>query len=291
MTHWRRRVRQRRLGVELATRVREESAGARLDEPGAAVAPLPFDLIPDGRGATAAEETAPEVHPTPPSPPSGQDAALAPAEPGGASQAEQDLLLRAAVVAVERGDYRRGEAICREVLTLNPGHGGARRQLATALDRCGDVDRALVELNSCLARDGRDASARIGRAALLGRRGRYLEAEQDLRAVLERDPASAEAYHQLGVVLARKGLWIEALPHLRRAIELDAGRAEAHVSLAEAFNHVDDLPGALQAYQRAVELRPHHARALYGLGIVLDRMNRPAEAALMYRRSREIGTT
>jgi Flp pilus assembly protein TadD len=35
-------------------------------------------------------------------------------------------------------------------------------------------------------------------------------------------------------------------------------------------------------------LRPNDARALYGLGIVLDRMNRPDDAAQMYRRSREL---
>ena len=57
---------------------------------------------------------------------------------------------------------------------------------------------------------------------------------------------------------------------------------------SEALNHVDDLEGALSSYQRAVELRPNDSRALYGLGIVLDRMNRPDDAAQMYRRSREL---
>src|SRR5205807_3241453 len=39
--------------------------------------------------------------------------------------------------------------------------------------------------------------------------------------------------------------------------------------------------------ERAVELEPRNARALHRLGIVLDRLNRPAEATRMYRRSRE----
>jgi len=63
----------------------------------------------------------------------------------------------------------------------------------------------------------------------------------------------------------------------------------AHRSLtpAEALNHVDELDGALAAYERAVELEPRNTRALYGLGIVLDRLNRPDDATQMYRRSRE----
>jgi Flp pilus assembly protein TadD len=90
------------------------------------------------------------------------------------------------------------------------------------------------------------------------------------------------------VVKSRKGLWRDAIPHLRRAIELDSSQASAYCYLGEALNQVDDLGGALQAYQRSSELRPNYAQALRGLGIIFDRMNRPDEAAQMYRRSREL---
>jgi Flp pilus assembly protein TadD len=71
-------------------------------------------------------------------------------------------------------------------------------------------------------------------------------------------------------------------------VELDAGRASAYLHLGEALNHTDDLSGSLQAFQRAAELRPNNPRALRGLGIVLDRLRRPGEAAEMYRRAREL---
>jgi Flp pilus assembly protein TadD len=89
-------------------------------------------------------------------------------------------------------------------------------------------------------------------------------------------------------VLSRKGLWREAIPHLRRVVEVDPSRATAWDALGEALNHVDDLDGALQAFQRSAELRPTNPRALRGLGVVYDRLNRPREAAAMYRRSREL---
>src|SRR5256885_1345779 len=65
------------------------------------------------------------------------------------------------------------------------------------------------------------------------------------------------------------------------------GGAAAGYYLGEALNHVDDRPPAQAAYERAGELEPGKARALHRLGIVLDRLNRPAEATRMYRRSRE----
>jgi Flp pilus assembly protein TadD len=77
------------------------------------------------------------------------------------------------------------------------------------------------------------------------------------------------------------------VPLLRRAIEIDPTSPTAFFYLGEALNHVDDLLGAQQAYQRAIELKPQNPRALYGLGIIFDRLNRPDDAAVMYRRSRE----
>src|SRR5207245_10689274 len=112
-------------------------------------------------------------------------------------------------------------------------------------------------------------------------------AQRDYDRVLRAAPAHGEALTGLGVVLSRRGLWSAAVTLLRRAAEADAGRAAAWYYLGEALNHVDDLRGALAAYERAVELEPRNVKALYGLGIVLDRLNRPDEATRMYRRSRE----
>jgi Flp pilus assembly protein TadD len=61
----------------------------------------------------------------------------------------------------------------------------------------------------------------------------------------------------------------------------------AHFYLGEALNKLDRLKEALEAYERASELEPGNWRALKGVGIVLDRMGRPADAAAFYRRARD----
>ena len=63
--------------------------------------------------------------------------------------------------------------------------------------------------------------------------------------------------------------------------------APAHFYLGEALNKLDRLKEALEAYVRASELEPGNWRALKGVGIVLDRMGRPADAAAYYRRARD----
>jgi len=89
------------------------------------------------------------------------------------------------------------------------------------------------------------------------------------------------------VVFCRRGRWREAVEPLGRAVEIDPAQSAAHYYLGEAFNHIDNLPAALAAYEQASHLAPANWRAQKGIGIILDRMGRPAEAALAYQRARE----
>jgi tetratricopeptide (TPR) repeat protein len=182
-------------------------------------------------------------------------------------------------------------AIYQELLAADPEQVAARGHLALVLERLGEHETALAELDLCVDRAPEDARALLARAAVRAALSRLPEAEADIRRALRAEPASPDAHVALGVLLSRRALWREAIPPLRRAVELDPGRASAWDHLGEALNHVDDLDGALQAFHRSTELRPNGARALRGLGIVYDRLNRPVEAAQMYRRARELAGT
>jgi tetratricopeptide (TPR) repeat protein len=132
-----------------------------------------------------------------------------------------------------------------------------------------------------------DARLAGARDSTVGANGRYASARADLERELRDDPANVDAHLALAQLLSRKGLRTESLPHLKQAVELDPNHVAAWHQLGEALNQSDDLAGARAAYERAIALDPRHARSLYGLGIVLDRLHRPDEATLMYRRSRE----
>lgn len=100
---------------------------------------------------------------------------------------------------------------------------------------------------------------------------------------------AALALAETGVTFARRGLWAQAVPQFRRAVELDPAAVAIWCRLGEALNHIDDLEGARQAYERGLSVDAAHPRALYGLGVVLDRLRRPDEATVYYRRAREGG--
>jgi tetratricopeptide (TPR) repeat protein len=160
------------------------------------------------------------------------------------------------------------------------GHPGSRSSQS-------DADRILAQLDSAVAEQPESVQFLVNRAKQLGAMGRYSAARADLERALLLDPANLAVRTALGIVLLRKGLWGNAVPHLREVVAEESWSPTAWFYLGEALNHIDDLDGALAAFVRAAELDPRHAKALHAQGMVLDRLHRPEEAALLYRRSRE----
>lgn len=159
---------------------------------------------------------------------------------------------------------------------------------ATPPVRRADDEHALASLDRAVAERGDDVALRLERAALLTATGRYAAAERDIGAAMTLAPSDDNARLAHGLLLMRRGRWADAVPQLRLVLANDGKHASTWFYLGEALNHVDDLAGALAAYGRAVEIDPQHAKALFGLGVVYDRLRRPGEATVAYRRAREV---
>ena len=80
------------------------------------------------------------------------------------------------------------------------------------------------------------------------------------------------------MLFCKKARWREAIEPLQRAVELDPANSQGHYYLGEAYNQTDQLKLALASYEAAVKQQPTNYRALKGVGIVLDKLGRPAEA-------------
>ncbi len=80
-----------------------------------------------------------------------------------------------------------------EAVRALPENVALRRQLAAALEKAGDADRALAEYDAILARVAADAPATLGRARCLYEIGRHAEALEAYDAAVARDVSLADA--------------------------------------------------------------------------------------------------
>jgi tetratricopeptide (TPR) repeat protein len=186
-----------------------------------------------------------------------------------------------------RGEMSAALTMLRALIARESANARARAALAGLLEKRGDVEGALGELGRALETTPDDVTILCARAAMLASRARYDLAEVDLRRAAKVNDRSAEVQVQLGMLFSKRARWREAIEPLLAAVAADPTRDDTHYYLGEAYNHIDDLPAALAAYEAASTLQPGNMRALQGIGIVLDRLGRPAEAAAAYRRARE----
>ena len=80
-----------------------------------------------------------------------------------------------------------------EAVRALPENVALRRQLAAALEKAGDADRALAEYDAILTRAAGDAPAELGRARCLYEVGRHAEALDAYDAAVARDVSLADA--------------------------------------------------------------------------------------------------
>jgi predicted TPR repeat methyltransferase len=121
--------------------------------------------------------------------------------------------------------------------------------------------------------------ALLAQAIALHRSDRLREAEPLYAAVLAAQPDHPDALHFLGVLKHRQGASGEAVALIRRALAL-APSPDAHNNLGNVLLQSGQVAEAVGAYRRVVALRPDDAAARHNLGIALQSIDRPAEAAL-----------
>src|SRR5438552_2699666 len=136
------------------------------------------------------------------------------------------------------GRSAEAEAVCRRVLTREPGH-------PAALDVMGLV---------------------------LARRGEFAAARDSFDRAIALDPDVAEFHLHRGRTLFHLGDCVAAAEACARAIALRPDASEAHYHLGQARHEMRQWDAAAASYRQALTLNPRHARAQHQLGLVLKHL-------------------
>jgi tetratricopeptide (TPR) repeat protein len=228
-----------------------------------------------------------------------------------------------AALAHQRGGRAaHAERVCREILSVDPGHAQTLHLLGLIEHQRGRSDESIEHIRTAIMRDGRDPAFHHNLGNILRALGRLAEAINCYERALALAPTSVDALYNLGNTYQDLGQPERAAAYFERALRLNPDAIELHNNLGTALQDLggleeaidcyrkalalrpdlveslDNLGGALQArgmldeaqacYERALSLRPDRVESLIGLGVVLRAQGRLEEAVARYRRAVEL---
>ncbi|HEY8748673.1 MAG TPA: tetratricopeptide repeat protein [Tepidisphaeraceae bacterium] len=188
-----------------------------------------------------------------------------------------------AIAHHQAGRVAQAEAICRQILALNPNHPDALHMLGVVLYQRGrgteaaEVFRRAVEVNP------NQLNLHVNLAMILTQLGRAREAADTLAQAVRIEPNSADLHNNLGNALSEQARYAEAEPAYRKAITLRPDHAQAHNNLGVALHKLGRSEEAIPVLQKALELRPANANVLYHLANALKDAGHPEEALAALR--------
>lgn len=200
----------------------------------------------------------------------------------GAAQA-----FRSAVAALQTGDMRRAELMCRKTRKLAPEFYGACLMLGQLLRRRGSLQEAADEFVRAARLAPNDFDSHHEAGTALAACGRWPQAIDQLERACILNPTSVTARLDLGTTLRSAGRPTEAVPHYRQALSMQPDHAASHNNLGVALLDLWKLDEALACFQRALELAPDLAEAHHNLANTLKDLGRVSEAVVSYRRALE----
>ena len=179
-------------------------------------------------------------------------------------------------------------AFYRDVLTQNPTNLKARNNLGVLYDELGNLDLALEQFEAAALIEPDNVELLNNYGSVLGAMGRYDEAGELLRRAQGLDPEGVAVRANIGILNYRRGVYASAEADLGWVCEQDDAHGPAFYYRGEALNRLGRFDEALQALERATVLQPQNPKAFYSLGHLYDRKHMGEEAALMYRKAREL---
>jgi len=133
-------------------------------------------------------------------------------------------------------------------------------------------------VQSSVAPQTPEATARFNKAVELQRQGALKEAADEYRALLDAYPDYIQALGNLGAVLSRLGQYEESVQIYQRALKLAPDFTPILLNLGIAHHRAGEFAKAVEAFQAVLSRAPDAVQAKQLLGISLVEIGRDSEA-------------
>jgi Flp pilus assembly protein TadD len=200
------------------------------------------------------------------------------------------LLALSAATHRQLGYWASNYDLWRRALVVTDKNFIAQDNLGGALLLLGKPDEAYTHFQAASAINPRDPMSRSNLGAYLQEHGRLDEALQEYDRVisLTSDPGLlAATYANRAAAYSRLGANERAREDYEHALRLNSSQSNAYLGLGQLLEKQSKLAEAINDYSRAVELRPSDRGFLF-LGHALESAGRPAEALAAYQQALKI---
>lgn len=178
-------------------------------------------------------------------------------------------LERFADMADHTGDHALAAALLQRAQGLDPDNPELPFKCGNALNRQGELHRALAAYEDAIRIDEGMCAAHVNAAATLQRIGRTAAAEQRLKDVLEAHPHHPDVLCALAEVLFQDGRLEEAVRYYAQTVAVDPEHTTAWLHQAHAWKRMGVTRKAARAYRQAAVLEPGRSDIHFNLGAAL----------------------
>jgi tetratricopeptide (TPR) repeat protein len=151
------------------------------------------------------------------------------------------------------------EACYRQALTFQPDMFAAHFQLAAMLSAAGRRQEAATHYRAGLQHSPTDVSARVALATTLAALKQPDGALVEFQEAAHHGELDATARFNWGSVLARKGRFGDAVGHFMAATQLRPDYVEAYWALGRVLEGLNRPADAARVYRQLLAIAPHHA--------------------------------
>jgi Flp pilus assembly protein TadD len=170
-----------------------------------------------------------------------------------------------ALIQLRAGHSEAAIAAFRDILTQDPTHAGARRNLIRALATADQHGTVILETTEALRLTPDSAELHFRRGTAFNALSRPLEARDALVTSTTLNPNFAPAWLNLGNACMDLDDLTTAEAHCRHALHLDPALIEAHVSLGFILTSQGRLTEAATTLEHAIHLDPNNVHAHWNL--------------------------
>lgn len=196
-----------------------------------------------------------------------------------------------------RGDLDRCMAEVKEAQKVNPAFTKSMKypdvnpiEMKTATARCLEFKNRLPEAIDAYQELVRARGSDALYALKIEELTKKIKLEQKLRkkTPLTYDPEEVDAFVSKGIEQYEDGQLDAAKASFERALELNPNSVEATMNISAVQEAQGDLKAAVATNQKATQICPGFDGAYYNLAYLLEKLELPAEAGMMYKKYHDL---